>query len=257
MPRYRLTIEYDGTGYVGWQRQENGPSIQQALEQAFLAFCGEETTLSAAGRTDSGVHALGQVAHVDLARDWPAATVRNAVNQHLRPQPIALVDVAAVPDAFHARFDAVERLYHYRIVTRSAPLALDQGRAWHLPRGLNAEAMHDAAQVLVGHHDFTTFRATICQAASPVKTLDEITIEELPCAHGQEFRVFLRARSFLHNQVRSIVGTLERVGAGSWAPADVKHALEARDRAACGPVCPPDGLYLSQVVYPSPVFRGA
>jgi tRNA pseudouridine38-40 synthase len=246
MPRYRLTIEYDGTGYVGWQRQENGPSIQQALEQAFLAFCGEETTLSAAGRTDSGVHALGQVAHVDLARDWPAATVRNAVNQHLRPQPIALVDVAAVPDAFHARFDAVERLYHYRIVTRSAPLALDQGRAWHLPRGLNAEAMHDAAQVLVGHHDFTTFRDTQCQAKSPVKTLDELSVRR----DGDAVTVTARARSFLHRQVRSMVGSLSYVGDGKWTAGDLRAALEARDRAACGVIAPACGLYLVAVRYP-------
>ncbi|MBN34909.1 MAG: tRNA pseudouridine(38-40) synthase TruA [Rhodospirillaceae bacterium] len=245
MPRYRLTIEYDGTGLVGWQRQDNGPSVQQALEEAFTAFCGESVTLSAAGRTDAGVHALGQVAHVDLDRDWPAETVRKAVNQHLRPQPISILDAAEVDEEFHARFSAVERAYLYRIISRPSPLALEQGQAWHVPRLLDAGAMHETAQVLVGHNDFSTFRDAQCQAKSPVKTLDELTVGRT----GELIEVRARARSFLHRQVRSMVGSLMHVGEGKWSAADLRAALEARDRAACGVIAPACGLYLVEVGY--------
>ncbi len=246
MPRYRLTIEYDGTGCVGWQRQENGPSIQQALEESIHAFCGDTVTLAAAGRTDSGVHALGQVAHVDLARDWPAETVRNAVNRHLRPRPVAVIEASRVGDDFHARFDAVERLYRYRIVTRRAPLALERGRAWHVPRDLDARAMDAAAQCLTGDHDFSTFRDAQCQAKSPVKTLDRLSVAR----EGDAVTVTARARSFLHRQVRGMVGSLSHVGEGKWSADDLRAALDARDRAACGVIAPACGLYLVGVRYP-------
>ncbi|MBC6440212.1 MAG: tRNA pseudouridine(38-40) synthase TruA [Rhodospirillales bacterium] len=246
MPRYRLILEYDGTDYVGWQRQDNGPSVQQALEEAIHSFCGESVTLTAAGRTDSGVHALGQVAHVDLAKDWPEETVRNAINQHLRPQPIAVLDAALVADDFGARFDATERLYRYRIIARRAPLALEQNRAWHLSRDLDAEAMHDAAQVLVGHHDFSTFRDARCQARSPVRTLDELSVSR----DGDLVVVTARARSFLHRQVRSMVGSLGHVGEGKWRADDLKASLDACDRKACGVIAPACGLYLAAVRYP-------
>ena len=257
MPRYALLIEYDGRPFAGWQRQADQPSVQGAIEAALARLEPGVPSIAAAGRTDAGVHATGQVAQCDMSRDWDPFRLSEALNYHLKPAPVAIVAAARVADDWHARFSALERQYVFRLIARRAPLTHDAGKAWHVKNRLDLQAMREGAAHLVGRHDFTTFRATICQAASPVKTLDEITIEELPCAHGQEFRVFLRARSFLHNQVRSIVGTLERVGAGSWAPADVKHALEARDRAACGPVCPPDGLYLSSVVYPEPVFRDA
>jgi len=245
VPRYRLTLEYDGAGYVGWQRQENGPSIQGALETAIHAFCGETVTAIAAGRTDAGVHALGQVAHVDLAKDWEAETVQGAVNQHLRPQPIAILAVRQVGDDFHARFSAVERRYLYRIVCRRAPLTLDRGRAWLISRPLDAAAMHEAAQVLIGHHDFSTFRDAQCQAKSPVKTLDDLAVRQ----DGDLIHVVARAPSFLHRQVRSMVGSLTHVGEGKWTRADLKAALEARDRRACGVIAPPDGLYLAAVGY--------
>ncbi len=245
MPRYRLEIEYDGTGYAGWQRQRHCPSVQQALEEAFRAFCREDVTVAGAGRTDAGVHALAQVAHVDLAGDWPAWTVRNAVNQHLRPRPVAVLACERVDGAFHARFDAVERLYRYRIVSRRAPLALERNRAWHVPRTLDAGAMHEAAQVLVGRHDFTTFRDAQCQAASPVKTLDELGVS----AGRETIEVTARARSFLHRQVRSMVGSLVHVGEGRWTPDDLRDALERRDRRACGVTAPACGLYLVSVRY--------
>jgi tRNA pseudouridine38-40 synthase len=246
MPRYRLTLEYDGTDYVGWQRQDNGPAIQQALEEAITAFCGEKVLPIAAGRTDSGVHALGQVAHVDLARDWPLDTIRDAVNQHLKPRPIAVLQVEAVNDGFHARFDAIERRYRYLINTRRAPLALDRGRAWQVRSDLDAQAMHAAAQALVGKHDFTTFRDAECQAKSPIKTLDELSVGR----DGDVIEITARARSFLHSQVRSIVGSLKYVGDGKWSAADLAGALEARDRAACGVIAPACGLYLVAVTYP-------
>jgi tRNA pseudouridine38-40 synthase len=245
MPRYRLAIEYDGTPYVGWQRQANGPSVQAAIEAAVLAFCGEAVTLSGAGRTDAGVHARGQVAHLDLARHWPADTVRDALNAHLRPQPVAILSAALAAPDFDARFSAVARNYRYIIVNRRAPLALDAGRAWQVARPLDAAAMQQAAQELVGHHDFTTFRSTECQAASPEKTLDELTVAR----SGERIEIAARARSFLHNQVRSIAGSLKLVGEGRWTRADLAAALAARDRAACGPVAPPGGLFLMAVDY--------
>ncbi len=245
MPRYRLTLEYHGGPFVGWQRQQNGPSVQGTLEVA-LARLGEAASVTGAGRTDAGVHATGQVAHADLAREWEPFRLSEALNHHLRPDPVAVLAAERVPDDFHARFSAVRRHYLYRVVTRRAPLALAAGLAWRVGYALDAEAMRAGAAALVGRHDFTTFRSVQCQAASPVKTLDAVEIEEA----GGEMRFRLHARSFLHNQVRSIVGTLERVGAGKWPAARVGEALAARDRAACGPVAPPDGLYLTRVEYP-------
>src|SRR6516165_5645625 len=245
MPRYKLTIEYDGTPFVGWQVQDNGLSVQGVLVEAVLAFTGERTAVGGAGRTDAGVHALGQVAHVDLTKDWPPDTVRDALNAHLRPQPIAVLVAERVADDFDARFSAIKRHYRYRIVNRRADLALEAHRAWRVPRPLDAAAMHDAAQRLVGRHDFTTFRAAECQARSPVKTLDRLNVER----HGDELRIEASARSFLHHQVRSMVGSLVQVGDGRWSADDLAGALAARDRKACGPVAPPDGLYLVKVDY--------
>lgn len=245
MPRYKLTLEYDGSDYVGWQRQENGPSIQGALEEAAAALNEAPVTAHGAGRTDAGVHALGQVAHIDLDKDLRADTVRDALNHHLRPNPIAVVDAEEVDDDFHARFSAVARSYLYRIVDRRAPLTLDRGRAWRAPQPLDAEKMHAAARYLVGRHDFTTFRDAQCQAESPVKTLDAIAVTRV----GGEVRVTCAARSFLHRQVRSMTGSLVEVGRGKWATGDIARILAAADRAACGPVAPPDGLYLVRVDY--------
>jgi tRNA pseudouridine38-40 synthase len=247
VPRYRLDIEYDGSPYAGWQRQKGQHSVQAAIEQAIAAFCGEEVSLRGAGRTDAGVHALGQVAHLDLAREWPADTVRDAVNAHLvsAGETVAVLAATLVGDDFDARFSALRRHYLYRIVNRRAPLALARRQAWWTPKPLDAEAMREAAQALVGKHDFTTFRSVQCQAKSPVKTLDRLDVAR--AGEAIEFRA--TARSFLHNQVRSMVGTLKRVGEGAWNAADVKAALEACDRSACGPVAPPDGLYLVKVDY--------
>ncbi|MEJ8570888.1 tRNA pseudouridine(38-40) synthase TruA [Microbaculum marinum] len=246
MPRYRLLIEYDGAPFVGWQRQANGRAVQQAIEEAVLAFCGEPVRVNGAGRTDTGVHALGQVAHIDLEREWPNDTVRDAVNAHLRPEPVAILATERVDDGFDARFSANRRHYRYEIVNRRAPLAIEQGRAWHVMRRIDADAMHEAAQALVGKHDFTTFRSSECQAASPVKTLDRLDVMR----HGERIVVEASARSFLHNQVRSMVGSLKLAGEGKWTRDDMAAALGARDRAACGPVAPPDGLYLVKVDYP-------
>jgi tRNA pseudouridine38-40 synthase len=243
--RFKLTLEYDGGGFVGWQRQENGPSVQQAVEEAVRTFCGETVTVHAAGRTDAGVHALGQVAHLDIARETTADTVRDAVNFHLKPAPVAVVRAEAVGPDFHARFSATARAYLYRIVNRRAPLALDRGRAWAVQPPLDAEAMQAAAQILVGRHDFTSFRATLCQAKSPVKTLDVLDVTRA----GEEIRIIARARSFLHHQVRNMVGTLKLVGEGKWTADDVSKALAARNRAAAGPTAPADGLYLTDVWY--------
>jgi tRNA pseudouridine38-40 synthase len=245
LPRYKFTIEYDGRPFVGWQRQDNGPSVQQAMEEAISAFCGETARLHCAGRTDAGVHALGQVAHVDLAKEAKPETVRDALNFHLKPHPISVLQVEQVSERFHARLSAKGRAYLYRIVNRRAPLALERGRAWHVAVPLDEAAMHRAAQALVGRHDFTTFRASLCQARSPVKTLDALEVER----QGLEIRVTARARSFLHHQVRNMVGTLELVGEGKWSERDVAQALEARDRAKGGPTAPAEGLYLATIAY--------
>jgi tRNA pseudouridine38-40 synthase len=245
MPRYKLTIEYDGGPFVGWQRQENGRSVQQAIEEAVLGFSQEAVTLHGAGRTDAGVHALGQVAHLDLARDWTTDTVRDALNAHLRPEPVAILVAERVGADFEARFSAVKRHYLYRISDRRAPPALDAGRLWPVAIPLDAAAMHRAAQALVGFHDFTTFRAAECQAKSPVKTLDRLDVTR----EGNGIAIRASARSFLHHQVRSMVGSLKRVGEGKWPEGAVAEALAARDRDRCGPVAPPQGLYLVAVDY--------
>lgn len=248
MPRYRLDIEYDGTAFAGWQRQAGQPSVQEAIETAIQGFCNEEVRIRGAGRTDAGVHARGQVAHVDLTREWPAEKVQGALNAHLAMAgaAVSVLAASAVAEDFDARFSATARHYLYLILNRRAPPSLERNRVWHVPRALDHEAMHTAAQELVGSHDFTTFRSVQCQAKSPVKTLDLLEVSR----RGDTIAIRASARSFLHNQVRSLVGTLERVGAGAWTPADVRAALEARDRAACGPVAPPEGLYLMAVDYP-------
>jgi len=245
MPRYKLTLEYDGTPFVGWQMQENGPSVQERLIEAVRAFSGEEVIPRGAGRTDAGVHALAQVAHFDLAKDWEPGKVRDALNAQLRPDPISVLACEGAPEDFDARFSAKARHYLYRIVDRRAPLALERNRAWGVFRPLDAETMHEAAQTLIGNHDFTTFRSTECQAKSPVKTLDRLDVSR----HGEVIRIETSARSFLHNQVRSMVGSLKLVGEGGWKKRDLKQALEARDRNACGPVAPACGLYLVKVDY--------
>lgn len=254
MPRYALKIEYDGRPFSGWQRQKEHPSVQGAVEAALAKLERDVPSIAAAGRTDAGVHALGQVATCDLQKEWTPFRLSEALNFHLKPDPVAIVDCARVDDDFHARFSAIERQYLFRLISRRAPLVHDRGNAWRVVQELDAQAMQAGADRLLGRHDFTTFRSTMCQADSPVKTLDELTVETLPYPGGTEYRFHVRARSFLHNQVRSFVGTLERVGSGSWSPDDVTAALEARDRAACGPVCPPDGLYLARVGYPDNPF---
>lgn len=255
MPRYALLIDYDGSPFNGWQRQAAGqPSVQAAIEAALGKLEPGPHTIAAAGRTDAGVHATGQVAHCDLSRDWDPFRLSEALNHHLKPAPVAILRAARVAEDFHARFSAVERRYLFRLVARRAPVTHDRGLVWQVQNPLDLQAMQHGAAHLIGLHDFTTFRSTMCQSKSPVKTLDEITISQQPLPGGMEYRFALRARSFLHNQVRSIVGTLERVGAGSWQPDDVRIALEARDRAACGPVCPPQGLYLTGVGYPVDPF---
>ena len=256
MPRYALKIEYDGAPFAGWQRQKAHPSVQQALEAALRRLDPACPPVAAAGRTDAGVHALGQVAHADMARPWDPFRLAGALNHHLKPDPVAVVAVAPVADDWHARFSAVERRYLFRLLNRRAPAVLSRGKVWQVPHPLALAPMQEAARHLLGRHDLTTFRASECQADSPVRTLDGLDIERLETPSGPEFRFHVRARSFLHNQVRSFVGTLERVGAGAWAPEDVRTALEARDRAACGPVCPPHGLYLAHVGYPHDPFAG-
>lgn len=247
MPRYRLTVEYDGTPYVGFQRQANGYAVQEAMEKAVLKFAGEEVTIHVAGRTDTGVHALGQVCHVDLARDWDARRVMDAMNAHLvmADEGVSILDAEKMDDEFHARFSARTRHYLYRIVNRHTPIPLERQRAWWVRRPLDIDAMQDAAAVLLGTHDFTTFRAVQCQSKSPVKTLDEIAFAR----NGEIVEARLSARSFLHNQVRSIVGTLKLVGEGRWTKQDVVDVLEARDHQRCGALAPPHGLYLVKVDY--------
>jgi tRNA pseudouridine38-40 synthase len=245
MPRYRLTLEYDGGPYCGFQAQAALPTVQGSLERAVKAFCGETLRVHAAGRTDTGVHATGQVAHIDLSKDWPADTVRKALNAHLRPEPIVVLDAQVAPEGWHARFSAVERRYRYRILNRPSPPGLDQGHVWHVKAPLDAEAMHAAAQGLVGHHDFTTFRDLACQAKSPVKTLDVAAVRR----EGQEVVLVFEARSFLHRQVRSMTGSIAEVGLGRWTAEDLRAALDATDRKACGPVAPAEGLYLTGVSY--------
>lgn len=245
MGRYRIIIEYDGGPFVGWQRQDNGPSIQGSIEAAIKAFSSESVTVTGAGRTDAGVHAFGQVAHFDLEKDFHPDRVRDAINHFLRPAPIAILSAEVAAPDFHARFSATTRHYLYRIVCRKAPLVMDRGHAWQVTHTLDADAMHEAAQYLVGCHDFTTFRASECQAQSPVKTLDKIVVRKAL----DEIAVETSARSFLHHQVRSMVGTLKLVGEGKWLPRDVDAALKACDRRRCGTVAPPDGLYFVKVDY--------
>jgi tRNA pseudouridine38-40 synthase len=245
MPRYRLVLEYDGRRYNGYQAQDGLPTVQRAVERAIHAFCGETVRLQAAGRTDAGVHATGQVVHADLSKDWRAAVVRDALNAHLLGEAVVVLEAELMETPFHARFDAAGRRYLYRILNRRSPPALDKGRVWHVKKPLDEGAMQEAAQVLVGHHDFTTFRDLACQAKSPVKTLDLIRVWR----EGEEVRLEFASRSFLHRQVRSMTGSIAEVGLGRWTKDDLRAALEARDRRACGPVAPSDGLYLSGVVY--------
>ena len=254
MPRYALLVEYHGAPFAGWQRQTDLPSVQGAIEAALAKLEPGPHTIAAAGRTDAGVHATGQVAHCELTRDWDPFRLSEALNYHLKPNPVAILKCARVDDDWHARFSAVERRYLFRLISRRAPLTSEAGQLWRVNHVLDAQAMQAGADRLIGLHDFTTFRSSICQAKSPVKTLDELRIETVSRHDGTEYRFHVRARSFLHNQVRSFVGTLERVGAGAWTPDDVTRALEARDRHACGPVSPPYGLYLAGVGYPDDPF---
>ena len=247
MPRFKLTVEYDGSGFVGWQRQANGLAVQQVLEEAAASYCQTAITVQGAGRTDAGVHATAQVAHLDVPRDDTGERVRDALNALVRPHAIAVIKAERVADDFHARFDANTRHYLYRISTRKAPLALDRNRSWWLPRQLDAGAMSAAAQILVGKHDFSTFRATECQAKSPIKTLTRLDVS----GEADTLVIKVEAPSFLHHQVRNMVGTLCLVGEGKWAADDVRSALEARDRRAGGPTAPPEGLYLTHVGYPA------
>jgi tRNA pseudouridine38-40 synthase len=254
MPRYALKIEYDGSPFVGWQRQRSQVSVQGSIETALSKLENKEHKIAGAGRTDAGVHARSQVAHCDLDKEWQPFRLSEALNFHLRPLPIAVIDCALVNSDWHARFSALERKYLFRLLVRRAPSTHEAGLVWQIGHSLDLSKMLEASKYLLGKHDFTTFRSSMCQAKSPIKTLDELKIDRITGWSGDEFRFQLRARSFLHNQVRSFVGTLERVGAGSWSPFDVKKALEAKDRSACGPVSPPQGLYLADVVYETDPF---
>ena len=254
MPRYALKIEYHGQGFYGWQRQNGLPTVQGALEQALTKLESDLPNIAAAGRTDTGVHGLGQVAHCDMQKDWDSEKLKGALNFHLKPNKIAIIACALVDPEWHARFSAVGRDYLFRLVCRRAPVTHDAGLVWQSRHPLNIEAMREGAAYLLGTHDFTTFRSTMCQAKSPVKTLDVLDLSTHDYHAGTEIRFHVKARSFLHNQVRSLVGSLERVGAGAWAQERMIEALAAQDRSACGPVCPPDGLYLENVRYPTDVF---
>ena len=245
MPRYCLKIEYDGTPFAGWQRQADALSVQQVVEEAIEKMSGEKVAIQAAGRTDSGVHALGQVVSFDLSREWDPFRIREALNFHTKPHPVAIVEAAVVPDTFEARFSAVGRHYEYRILNRRGRPALDDFRVWHCPMALDVDAMHAAAQLILGKHDFTTFRSAECQAKSPEKTLDRLDVSR----EGEMIVVRASAQSFLHSQVRSMVGSLKLVGEGKWTPRDFRAALDARDRSRCGPLAPPEGLYLVRVDY--------
>lgn len=255
MHRYALKVEYHGAPFVGWQRQKEHSTVQGAIEQALGKIAPGPHTIAAAGRTDAGVHAIAQVAHCDLVRDWDPFRLSEALNYHLKPAPIAITACTVVDADWHARFSARQRQYLFRILCRRAPATHQRGLVWQVKQNLDVAAMREAAALLIGQHDFTTFRSTICQAESPVKTLDRLDVSEIETPYGREIHFDVRARSFLHNQVRSFVGTLERVGAGSSTPQDVARALALRDRAACGPVCPPYGLYLAHVVYDRPPFE--
>ena len=254
MPRYALKIEYNGAPFAGWQRQTDQTTVQGTIEAALANLEPRSHQIAAAGRTDAGVHARGQIAHADMEKAWDPFRLSEALNYHLRPAPVAITACAEVAPDWHARFSALERRYLFRLLVRRPPAVHEKGAVWQVKNRLDLSAMQKGANALVGKHDFTTFRSTICQAESPVKTLDELSISQHPVPAGMEFHFFLRARSFLHNQVRSIVGTLERVGAGAWTPEDVTTALAARNRAACGPVCPPQGLYLQSVLYENDPF---
>lgn len=245
MPRYKLIIEYDGTPFCGWQRQADRMSVQQALEEAIERFSGETVTTQAAGRTDAGVHALGQVAHFDLSKTWDRFRIREALNYHLRPHPAAIIECEAVGEEFEARFSAKARHYEYRILNRRAPAAIERNQVWHVPVPLDAARMHEAAQLILGRHDFSTFRSSECQASSPIRTLDVFNVE----GDGEVISITASARSFLHHQVRSMVGSLKLVGEGKWSPADFKAALDAADRRRCGAMAPSSGLYLTGVDY--------
>ncbi|MEE4188777.1 MAG: tRNA pseudouridine(38-40) synthase TruA [Roseobacter sp.] len=255
MPRYALKVEYHGAPFAGWQRQKDQQTVQGAIENSLSRIAPGPHTIAAAGRTDTGVHAWGRVAHCDLDSGWDPFRLSEALNYHLKPAPVAITACAQVPDDWHARFSARARHYHFRMLCRRAPATHLAGLVWQVKQALDVDAMRRATRHLIGQHDFTTFRSTICQAESPVKTLDRLDIHAVTTPYGREVHFDVVARSFLHNQVRSFVGTLERVGAGSWHPDDVKTALEARDRSACGPVCPPQGLYLAHVEYAAAPFN--
>ncbi|MEQ6201497.1 tRNA pseudouridine(38-40) synthase TruA [Sulfitobacter sp. HNIBRBA2951] len=257
MPRFALQVEYDGAPFHGWQRQNDLPSVQGAIEHALGKVEKGVHKIAAAGRTDKGVHGIAQVAHCDMVRDWTPFRLSEAINYHLKPNPVSITACAQVPDTFHARFSAQERRYLFRILPRRAPVTHSRGFVWQVKQQLDLDAMREGASHLLGKHDFTTFRSTICQSLSPVKALDVLDIFEVETMHGTEVHFDVRARSFLHNQVRSFIGTLERVGSGSLQPIDVKTALEARDRQACGPVSPPHGLYLAGVTYETSPFDGS
>ena len=254
MPRYALKVEYDGKPYHGWQRQSDVPSVQQTIEIAISKIAPEKPEIQGAGRTDAGVHATGQIAHVDLNKPWDSFRLSEAINYHLGPEPISITKCSIVADDFHARFSAKERRYVFRLLSRRAPAIVDVGWVWQIQHDLDLELMQEGAKYLVGKHDFTTFRSSICQAQSPIKSLKAISVKEISLEHGKEFEFTIIARSFLHNQVRSFIGTLERVGSGSWDPERVHEALIAKDRSQCGPVCPPHGLYLAQVSYDTEIF---